>query len=358
MKQKDEYWTISTRRALQSFFRLLLRSSTHTNKEIQELPLPVIQEIVYRIISISIPIFTLPTLFVAWIREQYLLFAIIFFLSFVVLISSIRLLLSNVRIMTPVSLLVLCAILYFAAVLLVQHQVVLWSYAFIASFYMMLDKRQAVKLNLIWILINSLIVFYLFDLEHAIIYTASLVACGLGIELQSAILYRHEVSLKEMALRDPLTNALNRRAMMQFLDQALATYNRYHTTMSLILIDLDHFKPINDRYGHHEGDLVLINFVETLTKRLRQTDRLFRHGGEEFAVLLPSTNLREAKLIADSYCNLIREATLSSRASVTISCGVATARSDESSSDWINRCDAALYRAKSKGRDQVEITEM
>lgn len=357
MKHEDEYWTISIRRTLQSFFRFLLRSSAFSHREIQELPLAVVQEIVYRIISISIPLFTLPTLFVAWSREQYLLFTILLSLSLVVLISAIRLLKSNVRIISPVTLLVLCAILYFAAVLLVQHQVMLWSYSFIASFYMMLDKRQAVKLNFLWILINSVIVFSLFDLEHAVIYTTSLFACGLAIELQSAILYRHELSLKEMALRDPLTNALNRRAMMRSLEQALATHNRYHTNMSIILMDLDHFKPINDNFGHNEGDLVLINFVETLTKRLRKTDRLFRHGGEEFAVLLPSTNLNEAKLIAESYCNLIRVATLSPKANVTISCGVATARTDETTSDWINRCDAALYRAKAKGRDQVEVTE-
>ena len=132
MKHEDEYWTISIRRTLQSFFRFLLRSSAFSHREIQELPLAVVQEIVYRIISISIPLFTLPTLFVAWSREQYLLFTILLSLSLVVLISAIRLLKSNVRIISPVTLLVLCAILYFAAVLLVQHQVMLWSYSFIA----------------------------------------------------------------------------------------------------------------------------------------------------------------------------------------------------------------------------------
>jgi len=338
-----------------ALYRLVLVNSQYSEEEIKNLPLPVIREIVYRLMSVHLPIFVLPVLMVTWSRGQNLLFTIYALATSITLVHLIMLVKSNRRLLSPPLLLFICFILYVSTIMLIQKYTIFWSYAFTVGFYLLLEKRLSVIMNIIWVLINGSIAFYLFPFELALIYMLSLATCGFGIEIQSAILYRHEQNLKDLALRDPLTNALNRRAMMQELDKADALHKRYNTSASIIMIDIDHFKAINDNYGHQEGDTVLINFVATLSRRLRSTDSFFRHGGEEFTVLLQSTNLKDAASIADSYCELIRETHLSTKVAITVSCGVAEAKRGESVVNWLNRCDTALYNAKSAGRDCIKL---
>ena len=338
-----------------SFFRLILINSQYSEEDIQNLHLPVIREIVYRAISLCLPIFTLPFVGLTWLRHQYLLCLILLTLSVVVALSFTLLIKTNRRLISPSTLLFICTLQLLATVLMVQEYSILWSYAFTAGFYMLLARKQAVVVSVLWVLVSSALAFYLFSPEQALIYSLSLAASSLGMEVLSSILYRHEDNLKNLALRDPLTNAFNRRALMQELEEAEAVHKRYHTAMSIIMIDIDHFKKINDTYGHHEGDTVLVNFVEALSRRLRDTDKFFRLGGEEFVVLLQSTLIQEAEQIAASYCSLISKAILSQKVAITVSCGVAEVRYDESVSEWLNRCDSALYHAKSKGRNRVEM---
>lgn len=161
--------------------------------------------------------------------------------------------------------------------------------------------------------------------------------------------------LENIASIDPLTGTRNRRAMEAEVEIALKSHHRSGRPITLMLLDLDHFKRVNDRYGHEEGDRVLCVFVALLGRATRATDRLFRFGGEEFVLLMEHTDEIAA---ARAFANLRRQLHDGLRADgepVTVSAGAAVLRHGESRDAWFARADAALYRAKQEGRDRIVI---
>jgi len=168
-----------------------------------------------------------------------------------------------------------------------------------------------------------------------------------------------EHRLRELATTDDLTGALNRRAFFAAVAQEADRAARYGGKMSLVMIDLDHFKQINDRYGHAAGDRALSLAVQAMQDGLRDIDALGRLGGEEFAVLLPQTSLTGALEVAERLRRSIASVAVPvdpppSTIGLTASLGVADQMEGESGPDRILlRADAALYRAKNEGRDRV-----
>ncbi|MDZ7791481.1 MAG: GGDEF domain-containing protein [Xanthomonadales bacterium] len=159
--------------------------------------------------------------------------------------------------------------------------------------------------------------------------------------------------LAEIASRDPLTRAGNRRALRHALDEVAGDLARRATPVSLILLDLDHFKSINDVYGHDAGDRILVNFVEIVTTRLRDRDGIFRLGGEEFVVILPGTTLLDAERVARVLKRTFSTQLEGPGGVVSASMGVAELSREESVRQWLSRADEALYRAKQAGRDRI-----
>ncbi len=168
-----------------------------------------------------------------------------------------------------------------------------------------------------------------------------------------------EEELKKQTITDPLTNIGNRRLFMQRSKEELERSFRYHTSLSLFMIDIDHFKNINDTYGHNAGDTVLKSLAETINNELRASDLFCRLGGEEFAVLLANTDIDAAMILAQRICKLLSASAVDynkSLISFTVSIGV-TSRSEgnDSIDSMLKRADDALYIAKKYGRDQVVI---
>jgi diguanylate cyclase (GGDEF)-like protein len=163
--------------------------------------------------------------------------------------------------------------------------------------------------------------------------------------------------MERLAMRDALTGALNRRAIMEALDVALDTVDANAGPLAVALVDLDHFKGINDRFGHPVGDDVLRRFVTVAARSLRVSDRIGRWGGEEFLVVLPASGGAEAaRMVADR----LREAVAAhpwsefgAELEVTVSVGVALARPGMTQGELLGRADLSLYRAKRAGRDRV-----
>lgn len=156
--------------------------------------------------------------------------------------------------------------------------------------------------------------------------------------------------LERAATHDSLTDAYTRRYMKEALQRELSRCLRHNRQMALLLIDIDHFKKVNDSLGHQEGDRVLTEFVTNLKALLRGADLLGRFGGEEFVVLLPETTLTVASAVAQRV-----RAAMSSWGGPTVSIGVTSSRASGDSVDaLLARADAAMYRAKSKGRNRVE----
>lgn len=164
---------------------------------------------------------------------------------------------------------------------------------------------------------------------------------------------------KEIAIQDQLTNMLNRRGFGEYAAKTYATARRLHRPVAVIMSDIDRFKNINDKFGHATGDLALVHFANILKVERRVDDILARVGGEEFALILPGTNLKDAMQIADDLCRRLEESPFEidgASHTMTASFGVASLSSNDSClSDVIVRADRALYRSKRAGRNRVDL---
>lgn len=164
-----------------------------------------------------------------------------------------------------------------------------------------------------------------------------------------------ETMIVQQSLTDGLTGLANRRAFDNALQLALASSTRDVRPFSVVIVDLDHFKALNDRFGHLAGDAALIAFGQRLRAGLRMQDYAFRYGGEEFCVLLPNTDAVEAEVVAWRLCAKVALEEQNGHPAQTASFGVATWRRGDTADTLIGRADDALYRAKSLGRNRVEL---
>jgi diguanylate cyclase (GGDEF)-like protein len=184
-----------------------------------------------------------------------------------------------------------------------------------------------------------------------------------NLEATNAELLRKEVFLERQAITDSLTGLYNRRYLYERLGAELRRAQRYNRPLSVILIDLDHFKGVNDERGHQHGDVVLARFGRLLVESLRESDVPCRYGGEEFAVILPETDSDQAVAVAEKLRRRLKErdvvADLGENV-VTISQGIASFPSADiaNENDIVKKADDALYAAKDGGRDRVEVAEV
>ncbi|MFP4606232.1 diguanylate cyclase [Thiohalospira sp.] len=159
--------------------------------------------------------------------------------------------------------------------------------------------------------------------------------------------------LEYRANHDYLTGLDNRLKFEEFLEAETERAERYGDPFSLILCDIDHFKWVNDTYGHNVGDEVLVELARRFTTAVRRVDRVARWGGEEFAILLPDTGLAAAEDLAERLRRVVAESPFPTVGSVTMSFGVTARRSGDSQQRLLLRADQALYQAKEEGRNRV-----
>ncbi len=168
-------------------------------------------------------------------------------------------------------------------------------------------------------------------------------------------LQRTVVELEQVASTDKLTGAWNRRRLEECVRGEMDRLNRYEQPLSLLLVDIDHFKAINDQHGHGVGDQILQAVTSMLQSRLRGTDALARWGGEEFVVVCPNTGRSTAALLAERLRGQIASAAFPLIGQLTVSIGAAECSPGETWEEWFQRADEALYRAKTGGRNQVQL---
>jgi diguanylate cyclase (GGDEF)-like protein len=165
--------------------------------------------------------------------------------------------------------------------------------------------------------------------------------------------------MKRIAVRDQLTGLLNRRGFNEYGEKAFSAAQRNGTPLSVVMTDIDRFKYINDRYGHAAGDTALAHFAELVAEGRRREDVIARVGGEEFALLLPGTDLRDAMALADQLCKKVGSTPMDLTdigLPMTSSFGVASiSERDTGLDDMVRRADRALYRSKRAGRNQVDL---
>lgn len=161
--------------------------------------------------------------------------------------------------------------------------------------------------------------------------------------------------LEYAASRDPLTGLWNRRYFLDLLDKARQQKRRNDVDYSLLILDADHFKNINDRFGHDKGDEVLVLLARTLENRVRETDSVCRWGGEEFIILLPQTDIANAAHLAECLRVSVTEMQTPALPRITVSIGVAQHQLEETTESLLKRADAGLYQAKASGRNRVVV---
>lgn len=164
--------------------------------------------------------------------------------------------------------------------------------------------------------------------------------------------------LKQLAIIDPLSGFYNRRYFFERLNYEFNRSMRYHQPLSVLMIDFDHFKRINDTYGHQMGDSVLSGVAAVIQKNIRNTDIAARYGGEEFCLILTGTDLQGAVIAGEKIRRQIKvelfQAQGGEKINITISAGAAQLRPDDKNIDeFLDRADTALYRAKAAGRNKV-----
>lgn len=192
------------------------------------------------------------------------------------------------------------------------------------------------------------------------VYVTSFSVCMLLLTLGLVLLVADRLRLEyeHLATHDTVTGALSRHAIMRLCEQALARSHRHGHPLTVMMLDLDHFKQVNDHHGHQTGDRVLADFVQRVQSLLRTTDSLGRYGGEEFMVLLPDTSAADALVVAE---RIRASRTQDTRLPpCTVSIGLAACQSGlgETIDQLLGRADDALYAAKRNGRDRTEMATL
>jgi diguanylate cyclase (GGDEF)-like protein len=229
----------------------------------------------------------------------------------------------------------------------------LWSYPAILLFSFSLSRRMANVCNLLLLASISALVYHYIGMAYTIRFFATMTLTIILANIILGIIVDQHRRLLDQASVDPLTGAFNRRHMERCLGDAIERQRRTSAPASLLLVDIDHFKRINDDFGHARGDDVLKLIVALIERRSRKLDLLFRIGGEEFMLLLPDTREPAAALVAEQLRASVEESRLVDKAGVTVSVGVSELRPGESLDSWIKHADDALYAAKNAGRNRV-----
>jgi len=236
-------------------------------------------------------------------------------------------------------------------------QQVVWVYPALMAVFYLLRPGEAVISALLMIAALIPVMLPLDDSFRTTTVMITIVVMSAFAYAFAAITNSQREKLLQLATRDPLTGVGNRRALENKMFDAVNVFKRNKTSVSMLLIDLDHFKKVNDRHGHAAGDKILQSITEIINLRIRITDSLYRIGGEEFVVILDGQDLHKAAHLAEQLRTLIEANELVPDSSVTISVGVAELKGGETSRDWIHRADEALYRAKRSGRNAMSISD-
>lgn len=178
---------------------------------------------------------------------------------------------------------------------------------------------------------------------------------GLTRDITKTLSYEKE--LKTLALSDRLTGLYNRHKLDELLKQQFSLAKRYQTSFAVMILDIDHFKQMNDTYGHHVGDKTLIEFSQILQNSVRQSDMVGRWGGEEFLIIIPEADKVSRRKMGEKIRSSIEQHRFDVVGQVTVSIGLAVYKKEEELDNLLSRADTALYSAKQKGRNRLMVAQ-
>jgi diguanylate cyclase (GGDEF)-like protein len=250
----------------------------------------------------------------------------------------------------------LCVAGVLATVYLIGPQQIYWTFPALVAVFYLLRPSEAIACALVIIVGVLPRILPVASSEATTTVLATIIVTSAFAFAFSMITSRQREQLLLLATRDPLTGAGNRRGLDAKLTEVVNAHRRMQVPACLVMLDLDHFKQINDAHGHAVGDRILRSITDIINLRIRVTDSLYRIGGEEFIVVLEGADLQHAAHLAEQLRTLVEANELVSDPAVTISLGVAELKPGESPNDWLHRVDEALYRAKHAGRNSTSVS--
>jgi diguanylate cyclase (GGDEF)-like protein len=250
-----------------------------------------------------------------------------------------------------------CVASSIATVYIVGPQQVYWAYPALMAVFYLVRPRIALPLAIITVAALLPKIAGHMDPKTTTTIVITIIVMSSFATAFSLLTNRQRQQLMQLATKDPLTGVGNRRGLDEKLADVVNNHKRNGMTASMLLLDLDHFKKVNDVHGHAVGDQILVRVTEILNLRIRVTDSLYRIGGEEFVVVLETQNADRATHLAEQLRFLIMANELVPEQPVTISLGVAELLPNETPNDWMQRADEALYRAKRGGRNTTSVAE-
>lgn len=240
-----------------------------------------------------------------------------------------------------------------ASMLLQGAPAVFWAFPLVLVNYLILALRPAIISNALFAVALVPVTLHAlpFDLATRVLVTLALVSVFTCVF--SHAVHRSFARMDRLAQIDALTGVWNRRHLHARLPEPCNWLTRDGVTSSILVLDVDHFKTVNDHHGHAAGDRLLKALGDLLEERTRDRDLVFRYGGEEFVLILPNTSEASAVRLAEDLRTRIGQMEHAGDMRMTISVGVAELRAGEDEQAWLERADAALYAAKNAGRDRV-----
>ena len=229
-----------------------------------------------------------------------------------------------------------------------------WAYTMILANFMLAPRLLAAFCSGALVVAELLLAPFASELAMAAFAVSALLVMLYAFIFASLTEVQRKL-LEGLATRDPLTGVANRRSMEIELAESVRGHLARGEPATLAVLDLDHFKRVNDEHGHDAGDRVILGFVERVQAGIRKRDRLYRLGGEEFVLLLPGTDHSGARAALEKVRDAVQAQPLADGLRVTTSIGAATLEPEDDWPRWLARADAALYRAKAAGRDQVSF---
>lgn len=289
------------------------------------------------------------------LQGRVLLGCLAFFIAVVLIFTSISIIKNDQIYPTILMLVLVPAVTFFCCYAITTIGIigVLWAFPAIVAYYIMFEEKQAWIANIILLCFVIFLSYQYFEISLFSRILATLILTSAFSALFVNLIAEQQEKLEQMAKTDALTSLLNRTQLDEILEESVQLSVRTNSPMSLLTIDLDHFKKINDDFGHAIGDTVLIEVSNIISQGRRQVDKVFRLGGEEFLVLLYGAGIKNSERVAENLRKSIELSEILPDRTVTVSIGVAEIQKDESWRSWMRRSDAKLYMAKDKGRNQV-----
>jgi diguanylate cyclase (GGDEF)-like protein len=228
-----------------------------------------------------------------------------------------------------------------------------WAYMAVCTFYLVLPLKPARIANIILFVTVTVLGYFTLDPAIYARFVVTLFGCSLYMYFCFGEIEHQRHLLKSQSQTDPLTKVLNRSTLNDELSAAISRFKKDGVLSTICTLDLDHFKNINDQYGHDVGDRVLIDFTTTIQSYMGKKDLLFRVGGEEFILLMIGSDASEGGAVAEALRAVIEDTQCLAGIEVTVSAGVSELQQGYSWRLWMKDSDQKLYQAKTTGRNKV-----